>query len=198
MKNSLIILWLVLASAACTILPAAPAQDVYQLPASSLSPAATTPLPWSLCIAQPTASGMIDSNRIIVKPNTHSLNAYQQARWNGRLPVLWRDYLLDAFYKDGRIRHLSTDSDEVHSDYTLATTLRSFHSEYHDGRVEVVIHLDALLIDSQSKRIVSGQRFSATEGVEGEQVAAVVAALGRAGDRITQELVNWASAGMAQ
>ncbi|MBN1141847.1 MAG: membrane integrity-associated transporter subunit PqiC [Deltaproteobacteria bacterium] len=175
----------------CSILPDSHPQDIYRFPPSELNPAAGNPLALSLRISRPTAQGVLDSTRIVVALAHNQFSVYQDARWNGPAPVLWRNFLLDAFYQDGRISRLSSEEDGVQPDLELGGTLHAFQSEYRNGAPHVVIRLDARLIHSATKRILAGRRFTATERPHGPQLPEVVAAFGRAGDSLAKELIEW-------
>ena len=81
---------------------------------------------------------------------------------------------------------LSSDTDGLQADYELGGTLRSFQSEYRNGVAQVVISLDARLVDTATRRIVSGRRFTVIEAVKGVQVSEVVVAFGSANDALAR------------
>ncbi|MBN1189695.1 MAG: membrane integrity-associated transporter subunit PqiC [Dehalococcoidales bacterium] len=175
----------------CSIVPGDSPQSIYRLPRSAISLNGDKGVEVSLRIARPLAGGVLDSARIVVVPEQNNISVYPNVRWNSTAPVLIRDHLLDAFHNDGRIRRLSSDSEGLHADYELGGTLRSFQSEYRDGVPQVVISIDARMIDAVTQRIVAARRFTVIEGVKGTQVAEVVAAFGRASDALARELISW-------
>ncbi|MBN2429571.1 MAG: membrane integrity-associated transporter subunit PqiC [Deltaproteobacteria bacterium] len=175
----------------CTVLSQSGSRDIYRLPPSNLVPGRDGEVELSLRIARPAASGVLGGNRIAVILSGNTLSAYGNAVWNAPAPVLWRDHILDSFHKDGRIRRLSSDSDGLQADYELGGTLRSFQSEYRNGVPQVVISLDARLIDTGTRRIVSGRRFTVIEAVKGDKVPEVVAAFGSANDALARKLIDW-------
>jgi cholesterol transport system auxiliary component len=164
---------------------------MYRLPPPVLTPSGDGGIDLSLRVGRPTANGLLASARIAVIPGGNTLSAYANAVWNAPVPLLWRDHILDAFHKDGRIRRLSSDSDGLQADYELGGTLRSFQIEYFNGEPRVVISLDVRLIDTTTRRILVGRRFTAVEDVSGEDVSEVVAAFGRASDAQAQEVIAW-------
>jgi cholesterol transport system auxiliary component len=108
-----------------------------------------------------------------------------------------RNRLFAAFRTDGRVSALSIEEMRTFADYELGSELGAFHSEYQqDGKPpEVVIKLDTRLIDTTSRRIVASRAFESREAAEDSSIPAVVAAFGRAADRLSAELVSWAIAG---
>lgn len=176
---------------ACSVLPRSEPQDIYRMPASAVATSAEQPLAISLRIARPSADDVLRGTRIAVQPRDHRFNVYQGARWSAPAPLLWRDHLVEAFQNDGRIPLVSSDSEGLQADIELAGALRAFHTEYRDGKPRAVIRYDALLVDAASKRILASRRFSVSEDLSDAQVPAVVEALGRAGDRLARELIDW-------
>lgn len=180
------------ALASCTILPEREAQDLYTLPASSLGTAETAdPIAGGLRLARPGTSDALGSNRILVTSDGISFQAYPGGRWAAAVPLLWRDWLLDAFWRDGRFEDLSTSSEGLRADRELGGMLRALHLEYRDGQGEAVIRFDARLIDTTDLTIIAARRFEARQPASGTNASDGVRALGAAADRLAAELINW-------
>ncbi|MDR2688340.1 MAG: ABC-type transport auxiliary lipoprotein family protein [Azoarcus sp.] len=187
-------------AAACSILPEPQPVDVFLLPANIVPPSVEhEPRSWSLRLARPTAVGQLSSHRIVVLPEAHRVSVYKGVSWHASTPVLLRDRLFDAFRADGRISALSTDESRVFADFELASDLRAFHSEYRDGKhhadgglPEIVIRLDARLIDAASHRIIASRDFTIRQGAHSGEIPDVITAFGLAGDRLADEIVGWA------
>lgn len=179
---------------ACSILPAPTPTDIWLLPDAARTTAAAPEIrSWSLRLDRPVAAGHLAAQRIVVLPSPDQISVYRGANWNEPVPVLLRNRLLDAFREDGRIAALSTDEQRVFADFELVSDLRAFQSEYralHEPP-EIVIRLDARLLDSASRRIVASQRFEARVRAGDENVAEVVKAFGTATDQLCDELVSW-------
>lgn len=175
---------------ACSILPQSEPLDIYLLPATTL-PAQTQTVDWSLRINTPSSGELLDGTRIVVLPEPGRINTYQNARWSERTPQLMRLRLLDAFKDDGRIKALSTEDQHLQADLELVSELRSFQSQYRDGRPEAQIQLDVRLVDVRAQRILASRRLHASQLASDTSVAAVVAAFGQAGDQLSRELVDW-------
>jgi cholesterol transport system auxiliary component len=105
--------------------------------------------------------------------------------------VLVRNRLLDAFRADGRVFALSTDDKQLQADFELDSELRAFQSEYRDGRPQVVVRLDARLVDTGSRHIVASRSFELRMAASSPAVPAVVQAFGAASDQLAAEVVDW-------
>lgn len=178
---------------ACQILPDRPAVSLFQLPPSSIEATSETAdaSVRSLRLARPGTSDALGGNRILVLAADNSLEAYPGARWSAPVPMLWRDWLLDAFWREGSIDQLSVSADGLQAEFELGGMLRAMHTEYRDGRTQAWIRYDALLIDTRSREIVARQRFEAREPAAGHTADAAVQALGIAADRLAAELIRW-------
>jgi cholesterol transport system auxiliary component len=175
----------------CTILPERVPSDLYQLPPSTISASATAAVVQGLRIARPGSSDALGGSRVLVMVQNNTFQAYPNARWTAPVPVLWRDWLLDAFWRDGRVSGLSSSSDGLEARLELGGMLRALHSEHIDGQTRALVRFDAQLIDTQSRRIIASQRFEAEQSVPGSTVADVVRALGMASDRLAPQLIEW-------
>jgi len=187
-KNMLLIICAGLA--ACTVLPERAQVNLYQLPPSSRVPTGAEQFS-GLRLARPGSSDALGGRLLLMMTDEQSYQAYPDARWTASIPVLWRDWLLDALWRDGRITELSTDSDRLQASVELGGMLRRFHTEYNAGRPEAVITYDARLVGINSRQILASRRFESSEPVSGAAAAAAVNALGVAADRLAEELTGW-------
>lgn len=177
---------------ACQVLPEREPVDLYQLPPASISTATGSSIGGGLRLMTPESSDALNGALLLILNDNHGFQAWAGARWTAPIPALWRDWLLDAFWRDGRFSALSTDSTVLQSQRSLSGMLRAFQIE-NTGREQVaVIRFDALLIDSASREILGSQRFEASEAVSGNDASAAVAAMGRAADQLARELIDWA------
>ncbi|MCO3365542.1 ABC transporter [Pseudomonas aeruginosa] len=177
---------------ACSILPEAQVLQVY-LPAASdvYKRQGTRPVDWSLRIARPRTSLVLESPRIAVRPHGDEISVYQGARWSDPAPSLLRDRLMQAFQADGRVRGLSSDDSNLQADFELGGDLRAFQTEYPNGQASALIRYDARLVRTDDKRVVASRRFEVSQPVDGKKVAAVVSAFGKAGDTLSAQVLDW-------
>ncbi|EPG6080085.1 ABC-type transport auxiliary lipoprotein family protein [Pseudomonas aeruginosa] len=177
---------------ACSILPEAQVLQVYLLPVHNPpASAAAWPVDWSLRIARPRTSLVLESPRIAVRPHGDEISVYQGARWSDPAPSLLRDRLMQAFQADGRVRGLSSDDSNLQADFELGGDLRAFQTEYPNGQASALIRYDARLVRTDDKRVVASRRFEVSQPVDGKKVAAVVSAFGKAGDTLSAQVLDW-------
>ena len=183
----------VLLLSACSVLPEREPVELFQLPTSSISSNASGAIAGGLHLLTPDSSDTLGGTRLLILEN-NSFQAWPASRWAAPIPQLWRDWLLDAFWRDGRFSGLSTDNTVLQAERSINGMLRALHTENIAGRTSAVIRFDAQLIDSASRVIIASQRFEAREPLNSNSAQAAVAALGIAADRLARELIDWAAA----
>jgi len=176
---------------ACTVLPERAQVNLYQLPPSSVTPSAASEQFSGLRLARPASSDALGGRLLLIMAADNSYQAYPDARWTAPIPVLWRDWLLDALWRDGRISELSTDSDRLQASVELGGILRGLHTEHNADRPEALISYDARLVDINSRRILASRRFESREPLASPDAADAIAALGVAADRLAADLISW-------
>ncbi|WP_260958319.1 ABC-type transport auxiliary lipoprotein family protein [Pseudomonas citri] len=183
----------------CSILPKSEPADVYRLPATQAPAASGTPVNWSLRLASPQASEVLNSPKIAVIPQGNLLRSYTASRWSDPAPVLLRNRLLDGFVQDGRLNRLSVADSNLQADLELGGQLQAFQTEYQGTTASVVIRLDALLVRGFDQRILASRRFEVRQPLRDVKMSAVVDGFGQASDRLTADVVAWTLAqGSAQ
>ena len=183
---------LLLTLTGCSILPKSEPVAYYRLPpAAAMNLGAHQPLPLTVRIKQPDSSGLLAGNRIAVIPSDNQLSAYQDARWESSVPILFRNQVVDAWLQSGRILHVIYDEQSLAADRELSGSLNAFQSEYIHGQPTVVIQFDAQWSDPKTRTLLASRRFTASEPAANAQVPAVVAAFGVAQARLSQQLLDW-------
>lgn len=180
--------------AACSVLPQSEPQQVYTLPATQVpdqAGAAASVQPWSLRVQTPYSGRMLNSSRIVVRPDQSEISVYKGVRWSDPAPVMMRDRLVDAFRTQSQIVAVFGDSAHLPSDLELGGDLNRFQVEYREGVPTVHIQLDAFLLNPADSNIVASRRFSIEQPVNGKEVPEVVLAFGETADRLAVDIVAW-------
>lgn len=179
--------------AGCFSLEPAEPVRLYRLPeASAESTPRQSTVDTTLRINRPGTSDALAGRRILAAPEAHRLSAWPGARWVSPAPQLWRDWLVAHLLADGRIAHVAGDGESIRADLELGGTLRAFHSEQtEEGRQRATLVFDARLVATGSQRILASRTFSAREVATADDLEAVVAAFGRAAERVGTALADW-------
>lgn len=179
----------------CSVLPSAPSLQSYVLPSYSNKADNNTykrPVNLSLRIAQPNTSQFLSGPRIAVQPDNSEIAFYSGARWSDRVPVLFRNRLVQEFRLNGSVRAISSDDDAIQADYILNGDLISFQGVYtSSNKSEVVIRYDANIIRTTDRRIVASRTFEIREPILSTQMSKIVDSFGLANDRLARDVLNW-------
>ncbi len=188
-----LILFICATLAACTVLPERAQVNLYQLPPASLASSSQNSSEQfsGLRLARPASSDALGGRLLLIMADDNAYQAYPDVRWTASIPVLWRDWLLDALWRDGRITGLSTDSERLQASVELGGILRGLHIETRQEQAEAVVSFDARLVDITSRQIIASQRFECREPLSSTDASKAVYALGRAADRLAGELIDW-------
>ncbi len=183
---------LLTAVAACSILPESENLRIFLLPVTSTPQQTSEPATQqALRINTPQANRVLAGQRIAVVPQGNQISAYGGARWSDAAPVLLRDRLIEAFQRDGRMPSVSNEDVNLYADLSLHSDLRAFQAVYVDGKPEVVVILDARLVDRHNQRTLANRRFEVRQPSTGTDVERVVEAFGQAGDRLSADVLQW-------
>lgn len=180
-----------LLASACSVLPKQVPADLYQLPAPTLQASTAGPRLGALRIDRPLSSDALSGSRLLIMTGNNQFQAFSNTRLAAPVPLLWRDWLLDAFWRDGRVQGLSAASEGLQSELELSGTLRAFHVDYSDTPAQAVIQYDATLISTEGRDIVASRRFEARQPLAAIDAPAAIAALGVAANQMAGELIEW-------
>lgn len=189
-RSGLVLLALLLST--CSVLPEPQTVRLYTLaPAQIPSHAASAEHTGGLRIITPESSDMLAANTLLIQDSQLSFQAFGGARWQSDIPTLWRDWLIDAFWEDARISGISSDSDGLHADRELNTRLSAYHVRSDQQPWQAVIQLDAMLVDTRTRRIMATQRFEADSPLSDDTAEAAAAALSSAAQEIGPAVTKW-------
>jgi len=178
----------------CASLIAPPGhEDVFLLPATPAPTQRATapPLPWSLTLTTPSASGPLASRALLVSPQPDLVQVYAGARWAEPPPTLLRQRLVAAFAADGRVPRVVPDSVGALTRYTLSSDLDDFRVLVSGGQARVRVVLTVRLLDNHTRQLLAQRSFAIEEAAAGRNATQVVAAFGAACDRLAPQVVDW-------
>ncbi|HEX7382360.1 MAG TPA: ABC-type transport auxiliary lipoprotein family protein [Nevskiaceae bacterium] len=174
---------------ACSILPRQPPVQLWQPPQGPIA-SPTQVGDFSLRVETPSASGLVGDRGILVTQPSGEVSVYAGARWSEAPELFVRHRLVDAFLA-AHLPAVTTEDDSLFTNYTLEGDLRAFQTEYRDGAPVVVVRYEAQLHRSGRHVPLATRSFRVDERPTGAEVPQIVAAFGRADDRLAQEVVAW-------
>jgi cholesterol transport system auxiliary component len=182
----------VLFLSACSVIPEPQSVRLFTLePAAWREGNATAIHDGGLRIISPETSDMFAANALLIQDSELSFQAFGGARWQSDIPTLWRDWLLNTFWNDGRFDGISGDSDGLQADRELNSRLSAFHVRSDQQPWQAVIQFDSMLVDSGTRRIIASRRFRAEVPLSDDTAAAAAQALSDAAQEIAPSLTQW-------
>ena len=91
-----------------------------------------------ILVSVPTALKSLDSEMIVVRPDSSEITYFGDAQWSDKLPYVLQDKLIQTFENSGRIRSIVKPGDGVVIDYKIATAIRAF--ELNDAAQPTATH----------------------------------------------------------
>lgn len=183
---------LVATLSACGVLPKREPTSLFEpaRPAAVQSEAWPT-VSWSLLVAKPAASSLLDNDRIAVRPAAGEITVYKASAWTDPAPELVQNALLRRFEDSGKILTVSRPGAGVRGEFQLQTDLRAFESVYVNGGPQAQVEIYARLVHTADGQVVAARSFRHVEAASSESVGAVVDAFGAALGRASGEIAGW-------
>lgn len=166
------------------------ALDTYEISAPPLGRSAAGATRAQLLIPEPTAIKTIDSERIVVKPTPYSVEYLADSQWSDRLPRMVQLRLLQAFENTGQVGAVGVPGQGLAIDYQIILEIRRFEIDVVNGR-QAVIEISVKALNDRNGTVRRTQIFTSRAPVAGSGNDAFVAALDRAFDQISTEIVAW-------
>lgn len=168
------------------------ALDAYELRAPDL-PQAGRMLQRGLSIEPPTASGALDVDRILIKPNPVQSLYLPRARWSDTAPLMFQSVMLRAFEDTGALAYVGRRPLGGTGDVALISEITDFQAELSaDGNSAVTrIRLTARLVRESDARVLARRSFQAITPAGSTDTLEVVQAFNAASDAVLSDLVRW-------
>lgn len=144
-----------------------------------------------LTVLEPATPIMLDTRKILVRPNGSEDSTFAKAQWSDNVPKLLQAKVIQAFENAGLSRNVSRPTDASAPDKQLAIDVRKFQiliSPQPTAEIEF-----AARIFSGDGRIVEAKVFRAAVPISEMNASGGTAALDQAFGKATTELVEWAA-----
>ena len=147
---------------------------------------------WSLAIAPPSAARMLDSTRIVVRPEPGELQVYRGARWSQPATAMLEESVLRALEDSGRIRSVARTAAGIRAERKLVLDIRRFEADYAGNATPgAVIEVNAKLLGVLDQQVIATRTFVHTQPAADAQIAQVAAAFDQSLEVITRDIAGW-------
>ncbi len=164
--------------------------DTFDL--SSASPDVSSPKKQGrqILIAAPSALKALDGENIVVRSGPNSISFLKGAQWADRLPNIVQSRLVQAFESTGRLGGVGRPGEGLAIDYQVISDIRTFNINVSSGRIAIV-EIAIKILNDKNGTVRAARVFRATSRVSGEGNASYIAALDRAFDSASNDIVTW-------
>lgn len=186
-RKTIAALLLALAVSACA---SAKKLDTFDL--SSPSPEITSSKKQGrqILIAAPSALKALDGENVVVRSGPNSISFLKGAQWADRLPNIVQSRLVQAFESTGRLGGVGRPGDGLAIDYQVISNIRTFNIDASAGETAVV-EIAVKLLNDKNGTVRASRVFRSSAPVSGAGNASYIAALDRAFDEATSDIVKW-------
>jgi phospholipid/cholesterol/gamma-HCH transport system substrate-binding protein len=174
--------------------PAAAPPAVYDLMAPRNFPPGLKAPAGLLAVAEPTATIVFDTQKILVRPSEAEGPSFANAKWSDNLPKLIQEKVIQSFENAGLLRSVTRASDALTADYQLQIDLRTFQLTVLAEPMADVEFVAKLL--GKSGKIIDARVFRASVPAKAADAAAAAGALNQAFGETVVELVVWTAKAM--
>jgi cholesterol transport system auxiliary component len=164
--------------------------DTFDL--TSATPSVTSPRKSGrqILIAAPSALKALDGENVVVRSGQNSISYLKGAQWADRLPNIVQSRLAQAFESTHRLGGVGRPGDGLAIDYQVISEIRTFDIDASAGETAVV-EIAVKILNDKNGTVRSSRVFRSTSPVGGPGNASYIAALDRAFESTTGDIVTW-------
>ncbi len=173
--------------------------DAYELRAPGEGPVARgRPLQRDLVIEIPNASGALDTDRIMIRPNPLQAQYLPRARWSDPAPVMLQTLMLRSIENTNALRFVGRRPLGGAGDFALIAELTDFHAELIPKTDEAMIRMRmiARIVRESDASIIAMRTFSSSAPAESVETLALVESFNTAVEPLMQDLARWVLASL--
>lgn len=146
---------------------------------------------WQLVLSSPSASRLIDSLRIAVRPTPGELQVYRGAQWARPPSDMLQDTVLRTLEDSGRIPAVARQGAGISADYRLLLDIRRFESDYVQGSPAATIEVSAKLLHVADQKVAASKVFLQAQPATSTAVADVAQAFEQSLAGIGRDIAGW-------
>jgi len=169
--------------------------QTYDLLPPEVAQSRAAALPVQIAVVTPTAVRALDTERILVRPQSERISYYPDAAWSDRLPRLVRARLAEALESSGHFQAVVTEDDGVSSPYSLKIALRAFEMSVNGKPPEGHVEMSVRIVDERAGKVMASRVFEARSSAASDSALNGVAAITAAFHKASEDLIGWLTAG---
>jgi cholesterol transport system auxiliary component len=168
--------------------------SVYDLRAPSGAPVIKgSQLAQDFVVEIPTTSGVLNTNRIMIRPDILQAQYLPDVRWGDEVPVMMQTLMLRSLENTNGLLYVSRRPLDGVSDYTVFTELMDFQAELttNGSGAIISISMTSRIVRESDTSIVAGKTFTSKQIATSTDTPAIVLAFNRASDALLIDFADW-------
>ena len=168
--------------------------DVYDLRAPEGAPVARGgPLARDLTVELPTASGVLLTDRIMIRPDSVQAQYLPDVRWGDEAPVMMQTLMVRALENTGGLRYVGRRPLAGSGDYAIVTELVDFQAEAAaDGEgADVNIRMISRIVRERDATVIATRTLAVSTVAVSTETSVLIEAFERASDQLLIEFADW-------
>ena len=169
--------------------------DVYDLRAPEAAPVARGgALARDVIVELPTTSGVLDTDRIMIRPDALQAQYLPDVRWGDEVPVMMQTLMLRALENTGGLRYVGRRPLAGSGDYAVVSELVDFQAELGSDTDTATVHvrMTSRIVRESDASVIASRRFEVVVPAASTQTQDLILAFDAASDQVLIEFADWA------
>ena len=168
--------------------------DVYELRAPEGLPTANAPIQREITVELPEATGTLETDRILMRPDALQAQYLPGARWGEETPVMVQSLMLRSLQATGGLTYVGRRPLGSGGDYAIVSDIIDFHGETNGDAVSVRLTIEVRIVRELDASIAAGRTFTALSTTESTRTEDLIAAFDSAADALFTDFALWTMA----
>ena len=178
----------------CSLLAGSETLDVYELRAPGDLPSTDRPIARVVTVELPEATGTLDTDRILIRPDSLQAQYLPGVRWGEETPVMVQTLMLRSLQATGGLTYVGRRPLGSSGDFAIVSDIIDFQAETDGDRSWVRVTIEVRIVRERDAAITAGRTFSAEVQAESSATGDLIAAFDLASNDILDAFTRWTMA----
>ena len=178
----------------CSLLVGSETLDVYELRAPSSLPSTDRPIARIVTVELPEATGTLDTDRILIRPDSLQAQYLPGVRWGEETPVMVQTLMLRSLQSTGGLTYVGRRPLGSGGDFAIVSDIIDFQAETDGDTSWVHMTIEVRIVRERDAAITAGRTFSTEVQAESSATDDLIAAFDQASDSIFDDFTRWTMA----
>lgn len=178
----------------CALLGGTEVLDIYELRAPATLPSTDRPAPRVVTVELPEATGTLDTDRILIRPDNLQAQYLPGARWGEETPVMVQTLMLRSLQATGGLTYVGRRPLGSSGDFAIVSDIIDFQAETDGDAARIRITLEVRVVRERDAAITAGRTFQAEMPAASTSTDDIIAAFDAASDELLTEFTSWTMA----